>query len=68
MDWNAITAITGALAALFIGLSVVYLALQIGSGTQAWWKDRKFAFSKRLREFLDSSRPEEVRSPQTRRV
>ena len=162
MDWNAITAITGAIAALFIGLSVVYLALQIRSGTQAtqsqtyyfattalgemaaivgrdpalarifrigmedpgaltedeftqfsylgislfrrfenvffqyrsglidedfwvghrenilwffhrpgtqaWWKDRKFAFSKRLREFLDGSRPEEVGSPQTRRL
>ena len=162
MNWNAITAITGAASALFIGLTVVYLALQIRSstratysqtyyfatsalgemagiigrdrelsrvfrigmedpdaltedeftqfgylgislfrrfenvffqyqsglidedfwighrenilwffhrpGTQRWWQDRKFAFSKRLREFLDSSRPEDVRSPQTRRL
>ena len=162
MDWNAITAITSAIAALFIGLSVVYLALQIRSGTRAtqsqtyylattalgemasivgrdrelsrvfrigmenpdaltedeftqfgyigvslfrrfenvffqyqsglidedfwighrenilwffhrpgiqrWWQTRRFAFSKRLQEFLDSSRPEDVSSPPTRRL
>jgi hypothetical protein len=162
MDWNAVTAVTGAIAALFIGLTVFYLALQIkGStkatysqtyylatsalgemaaivgrdrelsrimrvglqspealtedeftqfgylgislfrrfenvffqyqsglidedfwvghrdnilwffhrpGTQAWWKDRKFAFSRRLREFLDRSRPEDVLSPESRRL
>ena len=37
-------------------------------GMQAWWKDRKFAFSKRFREFLDSSAPTEISSPQTRRL
>jgi len=37
-------------------------------GTQAWWKDRKFAFSKRFREFLDSSAQTEIASPETRRL
>lgn len=37
-------------------------------GMQAWWKDRKFAFSKRFREFLDSSAPTEIASPETRRL
>lgn len=37
-------------------------------GTQAWWKDRKFAFSKRFREFLDSSTQTEIASPETRRL
>ena len=162
MDWGAVSAVAGMLAAIFVGLSVVYLALQIrastqatrsqtyqlatsalaemagiiGSdrelarifrvgmvepasltedeytqfgylgislfrrfenvffqyqsgmidedfwvghrdnilwffhrpGTQAWWKDRKFAFSKRFREFLDNSKPAEIASPETRRL
>jgi len=37
-------------------------------GMQIWWKDRKFAFSGRFRDFLDSSRPSEIVSPQTRRL
>lgn len=37
-------------------------------GMQVWWKDRKCAFSKRFREFLDNSRPAEVASPETRRL
>ena len=37
-------------------------------GTQVWWKDRRFAFSKRFREFLDDSRPTEIASPETRRL
>jgi hypothetical protein len=37
-------------------------------GMQAWWKDRKFAFSKRFREFLDESRPDEITSPESRRL
>ena len=162
MDWGAVSAIAGMLAAVFVGLSVVYLALQIKAstrathsqtyhlatsalaemagiigrdkelarifrigmvdpkalnedeltqfgylgislfrrfenvffqyqsgmidedfwvghrdnilwffhrpGTQAWWRDRKFAFSKRFREFLDESKPSEITSPETRRL
>lgn len=37
-------------------------------GMQAWWPPRKFAFSKRFREFLDSSQPDEITSPDTRRL
>jgi len=37
-------------------------------GMQAWWKDRKFAFSERFREFLDDSSPTEIASPETRRL
>ena len=37
-------------------------------GMQAWWKDRKFAFSKRFREFLDNSVPSEITSPESRRL
>lgn len=37
-------------------------------GMQVWWKDRKFAFSKRLREFLDSSTQSEIVSPESRRL
>jgi hypothetical protein len=162
MDWDAVSAVAGMLAAIFIGLTVVYLALQIKASThathsqtyhlatsalaemagiigrdkelarifrvgmvepdaltedeftqfgylgislfrrfenvffqyqsgminedfwvghrdnilwffhrpgmQVWWKDRKFAFSKRFREFLDNSRPTEIASPETRRL
>lgn len=37
-------------------------------GMQAWWKDRKFAFSKSFREFLDGSTPGEIASPHSRRL
>ena len=37
-------------------------------GIQVWWKDRKFAFSQRFREFLDSTTGSEVSSPETRRL
>jgi hypothetical protein len=37
-------------------------------GMQVWWKDRKFAFSKSFREFLDKSRPDEITSPESRRL
>lgn len=37
-------------------------------GMQVWWKDRKFAFSKGFREFLDSSTPGEITSPESRRL
>jgi hypothetical protein len=37
-------------------------------GMQAWWKDRKFAFRKRFREFLDDSTESEIASPDTRRL
>jgi len=162
MDWGAVSAIAGVLAALFIGFTVVYLALQVRastqathsqtyhlatselaemtaivggdrelarivriglfdpkaltedeftqfvyltisllrryesiffqyqsgmidkdfwvghrdnvlwffhrSGVQSWWKDRKFGFSERFREFLDNSSPAEIKSPETRRL
>ena len=162
MDWDVVSAIAGILSAIFVGLTVVYLALQIRASTQAthsqtyhlatsalaemaaivgsdkelarifrigmidsnaltedeltqfgylgislfrrleniffqyqsgmidedfwvghrdnilwffhrpgmqfWWKDRKFAFSKRFREFLDNSAPTEIASPETRRL
>jgi len=37
-------------------------------GMQAWWKDRKFGFSKSFREFLDRSTPDEIASPHSRRL
>lgn len=37
-------------------------------GMQVWWKDRKFAFSKSFREFLDKSTPGEIASPGSRRL
>lgn len=37
-------------------------------GMQLWWKDRKFAFSKSFREFLDKSTPGEIASPGSRRL
>jgi hypothetical protein len=37
-------------------------------GTQVWWKDRKFAFSQRFRQFLDDSTPGEIASPASRRI
>ena len=162
MDWNAVSAIAQVFAAIFVAITVVYLALQIGRSTQAmhsqtyhlatsalaemaaiigrdrelarifrigmltpdgltedeatqfgylgislfrrfenvyfqyqsgmidedfwvghrdnilwffhrpgmqlWWTDRKFAFSKGFREFLDSSAQSEIASPETRRL
>jgi hypothetical protein len=35
MDWGAVSAISGLLAAVFIGVTVVYLALQIKASTKA---------------------------------
>ena len=35
MNWGAVDAVAGALAALFVALSVVYLAIQVKSGTRA---------------------------------
>lgn len=35
MDWGAVSAIAGAFAALFVAMSVVYLALQVKGGTRA---------------------------------
>jgi len=37
-------------------------------GMQVWWKDRKYAFSKSFREFLDSSTSDEITSPESRRL
>src|SRR3990172_1072555 len=37
-------------------------------GTQQWWKDRRLAFSKRFREFLETTSPTEVSSPSSRQV
>jgi len=37
-------------------------------GFQVWWKERKYAFSQRFREFLDSSAVNEIVSPETRRL
>jgi hypothetical protein len=37
-------------------------------GVQLWWKDRKFAFSKKFREFLDNSTPGEIASPESRQI
>jgi hypothetical protein len=37
-------------------------------GMQVWWKDRKFAFSRRFREFLDGSKADEITSPDSRRL
>ena len=162
MDWNAVSAVAGVFAAIFVALSVVYLAIQIRSSTrathsqtyhlatsalaemaaivgsdrelarifrigmidpkalsedeftqfgylgislfrrfenvffqyqsgmidedfwvghrdnilwffhrpgfQAWWKDRKYAFSKRFREFLDTSAQSDIASPESRRL
>jgi len=35
MDWSAVSAIAGVCAALFVALSVVYLAIQVKGGTKA---------------------------------
>jgi hypothetical protein len=35
MDWSAVSAIAGIFAAIFVALSVVYLAIQVKAGTKA---------------------------------
>jgi len=35
MDWSAVSAVAGIFAAIFVALSVVYLALQVKAGTKA---------------------------------
>lgn len=35
MDWSAVSAIAGVCAAIFVALSVVYLAIQVKGGTKA---------------------------------
>ena len=35
MDWGAVSAVAGVFAALFVALSVVYLAIQVKRGTRA---------------------------------
>jgi len=35
MDWGAVSAVAGVFAAVFVALSVVYLALQVKAGTRA---------------------------------
>ena len=35
MDWNAVSAVAGVISALFVALSVAYLALQVRAGTRA---------------------------------
>jgi hypothetical protein len=35
MDWSAVSAVAGVFAAIFVALSVVYLALQVRAGTRA---------------------------------
>jgi hypothetical protein len=35
VDWNAVSAIAGVFAAIFVALSVVYLALQVRAGAKA---------------------------------
>ncbi|MDP2621119.1 MAG: hypothetical protein Q8P46_13270 [Hyphomicrobiales bacterium] len=37
-------------------------------GTQRWWQERRLSFSKRFREFLESTSPDEVAAPSTRQV
>lgn len=37
-------------------------------GHQMWWKDKRLAFSKSFRDFLESSRPSDLKSPQSRRM
>lgn len=35
MDWDAVSAVSGVFAAIFVAISVVYLALQVQAGTKA---------------------------------
>lgn len=37
-------------------------------GMQVWWRDKGIGFSKRFREFLESSKPAELESPVDRRI
>ena len=37
-------------------------------GTQAWWQERRLGFSRSFREFLESTSPKDVTSPDIRQV
>lgn len=37
-------------------------------GMQTWWKERRLAFSKGFREYVESSQPGDLKSPSDRRV
>ena len=37
-------------------------------GMQAWWKEKRLTYSKSFREYLESTKPTEVASPDDRRV
>lgn len=37
-------------------------------GTQTWWQERRLGFSRSFREFLESTSPEDVSSPEIRQV
>ena len=37
-------------------------------GMQAWWKDKRLAFSESFRDFVESSSPADLASPKDRRV
>jgi hypothetical protein len=37
-------------------------------GMQMWWKEKRLAYSKGFREFLESSKPTDLASPTNRRV
>ena len=37
-------------------------------GTQVWWKERRLGFSRSFREFLESTSPTDVKSPDIRQV
>ena len=50
MDWNAISAVAGLLAAIFIGLTVVYLALQIKASTRATYSQTYYLATSELGE------------------
>jgi hypothetical protein len=38
------------------------------AGMQVWWKEKRLAFSRSFRDFLESSNPTDVESPGNRRV
>ncbi len=37
-------------------------------GTQKWWRERRLGFAKSFREFLESTSPDDVTSPEIRLV
>jgi hypothetical protein len=37
-------------------------------GTQVWWKERRLGFSRKFREFLESTSPTDVSAPDIRQV